>query len=209
MVATGRPDPEGERLPGSIRERATELAEKVRSGATTVRKQVAQQAGEITQAVRDEAGRLLDEQKVRAAARVGGVASTMHRVAGVLQAARIDPVAGYVEGVAGGADRVSSYLEERQVREMVEDAGDAAKRYPAAFLGGMLAVGLALGLFVKVGRAAAETQTRGRRDRQIPPTEESEGRRGSTRRRPGRNEGSGTNGAHGRRKPAAAPRESD
>jgi hypothetical protein len=144
---------------GTVQELTAQLGVRVREGVRTIREQAAHQAGELAHAVRDEAGRWVDQQKEWAAGRVTNVGDAAHKAARVLRAANIDHLAGYVEGAAAGADEVSQYLGENDLAQMIDDAGELARRYPAVFAAGMFALGLAVGRFARAGQESQEDQS--------------------------------------------------
>jgi hypothetical protein len=153
----------------AVREISAELGGRVRDGVRTIRERAADKAGEVTETLRDEAGRWVDLQKEWAVGRVTGVADAVHKAARVLRAANIDGVAGYVEGAAAGADEVAEYLQDNDLRDMVDDAGDLAREYPTLFVAAMFALGLAAGRVARAGREIGQAQA---------PTGEAGNRRG-------------------------------
>lgn len=55
----------------------------------------------------------------------------------------------YVDKVADQIDRFSNYLEERDLDQLITEAGNMARRQPELFLGGAFLVGLMVGRFLK------------------------------------------------------------
>ena len=51
--------------------------------------------------------------------------------------------------MADHVERVSGYLEERDVNQLLEDAENFARRQPELFIGGALIAGLLVGRFIK------------------------------------------------------------
>ena len=152
------------RLLEMMKGRAAEVADLVKKGARTVAEQAVEKAGEAAKVVKDEADRVIDDQKGRTASRVGSVGSAIHQAARVLRAGRIEKVADYAEAAAEEVDEVTRYLRGRDMQEMIADATTVVRRYPVAFLGGMLVAGLALARFVKAGQPEESGEASGREE---------------------------------------------
>jgi len=143
-----------------FRERAAEVAGTVRDGAGNAVEQVKQKAADVTRAIsstlRDEAERLFDEQKGKAASKVGRYEKMIQQVAHALRAVKADPVAELVDSAAGQGGGGTDYLEERNLAQVLEDAGEVARRHPGMMIGGMFLTGLAVARFLKASDSRPE-----------------------------------------------------
>ena len=136
-----------------FKQRAADVAGSVRDGAGGAVEQVKHKAADVTRAItstlREEAERLFDEQKGKAASKVGRYGKTIHQVAHALRAVKADPVAELVDSAGGHVEGLTDYLEERNLTQVLEDAGEVARRHPGMMIGGMFLTGLALARFLK------------------------------------------------------------
>lgn len=111
-----------------LKEKAHSTAERaktqVRSIADSSRTEVAAQIGGIGRALRSAGDRLREDEHGAQASR-------------------------YSEMLADRADRVSRYLDEHDAGELFGEVENLARKSPMLFLGGCLAVGFALGRFLK------------------------------------------------------------
>jgi hypothetical protein len=135
-----------------------ELAERARDGARVAREQVALKASEAAGALADEANRYVDERKGRAVDRVDRVASATHQTANILRAAKLGAASEYIEHAAVAMDGLTDYLEEGDVRQLLDDAADLARRHPAIAAAGVVVAGLAVGRFLAAGRLAEQSR---------------------------------------------------
>jgi hypothetical protein len=168
-----------------LKGRAAEVAGAVRGGATEAAGQVKEKATQMTKAisktVKEEAERLFDEQKGKAASKVSRYGKVIHQAAHALKAVKADGLAEYVDGAAEKVEGVTDYLEERNLAQVLQDAGEVARRHPGMTIGGMFVAGFALARFLK----ASESREDGGED----SGDEDEGEE-SSRGRPARGGGS-------------------
>jgi hypothetical protein len=145
-----------------FKRRAADAAGTVRDGAGGAVEQVKQKAADVTRAItntlRDEAERLFDEQKGKAASKVGRYGKMIHQVAHALRAVKADPVAELVDSAGGRVEGLTDYLEERNLAQVLEDAGEVARRHPGMMIGGMFLTGLALARFLKASESRQEDE---------------------------------------------------
>lgn len=88
-------------------------------------------------------------QKERIAGRVENVAGVLRQASAQLRAQDQGTVAQYADKAAEQVDRLSGYVRERDVRELVNEVEQFARRQPALFLGGAFALGLLGARFLK------------------------------------------------------------
>ena len=160
-----------------VREKAAGVAERVIGGTREVKEQVMQKASELTRAVTDgvkeEAERFFDEQKGKLGSKVQRVSKVINQAAHALKAVKADAVAEAVDAAAERVEQASSYIEKRNLGDLMSDAEDIARRHPGLMLGGLFVVGLAAARFAKAsatpqespGGAGASTSRAGKRRR--------------------------------------------
>jgi hypothetical protein len=90
--------------------------------------------------------------ETRKAQAIGGlqdVAEAVRQTGVVLRHQNKEQMANYTEKVAHQVERISSYLEEKDVDELLMEAENLARRQPGIFLAGAFGVGLLIGRFIK------------------------------------------------------------
>jgi hypothetical protein len=125
--------------------------------ATSAVSDIAHQAGDR---VRDQASRaasqvqeqsqaFLSEQKEVAADHIEGVARVLHDTVDQLRQRSPGVVTDYAERAVQSLDSFANSLRDRDVRDLVTQVEDFARRQPVIFLAGSVAVGFALARFLK------------------------------------------------------------
>jgi hypothetical protein len=169
-----------------LKERAAEVVGSVRESAGTAAEQVKQKATEMSRAItgtiKEEAERLFDEQKGKAASKVTRFGKVMHQAAHALHAVKADGLADYVDETGNKIEGLTDYLEERTLAQVIQDAGEVARRHPGMVIGGMFVTGLAVARFLK---ASASREDEGGESADDSGEEESAGggRSGASSRR--------------------------
>ncbi len=97
-----------------------------------------------------------DRGKEQAALGITQVADSIRRVSLDMQGTQ-PQIAGVAETAADQAERLASYLQETDAREIISTVENAARRQPLIFLGGAFLLGFAASRFI---RAAGGGQTR-------------------------------------------------
>jgi hypothetical protein len=123
-------------------------------------KQAASQAKEAASGVidqaKDQATTRVDQRRQTAASGVQAVAHAFRNMGDDLRNREEGPVAEYAaeigHAIGGQAERLANYLRQRDVRQLVGDAEDFARRSPAVFLGSAFVLGLAASRFLKSSR---------------------------------------------------------
>lgn len=130
---TGGSSFEGERdTQGKVHRTADKARSQVRSFADSSRSELADRIGGIARALRNVGEQLRSEEGSGARA------------------------SQFTDMLADRADRVSQYLEEHDAGELIERVENIAKKNPAVFLGGCIALGFALGRFLKASPEQGE-----------------------------------------------------
>ncbi len=103
--------------------------------------QAQQTAGQVTGQAKQQATSQLESQKGHLVDTLVTVSQALRQTGQKLNEQQQGPVAGYVERTAEQVERTTNYLRTRDVRELVADTQDLARREPALFLAGALALG--------------------------------------------------------------------
>ena len=111
-------------------------------------------AGQAFGAATKRATEVLDEQKGTVAGGLTTVADTIKQVGENLTTAEepnkiTETAAKYTNSLAEQIENLSGYFERKDVRDMVRDVETFARRYPAYFLGGAVALGFIAARFLK------------------------------------------------------------
>lgn len=121
-----RQDLKKQELKQKARRTADRARGQVRSAADSGRSQLATQISGIGRALRDAGDKLREDEQGEKASQ-------------------------YTEMLADRADQISRFLEEHDASEIYGEVENVARKSPALFLGGCLAIGFALGRFLKAG----------------------------------------------------------
>lgn len=124
----------------------------------------------------------LEDRKSRAADTLGGVAHALLAASDQLGSQQEGAARPYVERLAHQVDRVSNFLEQTDVEQVADDVGQFARRHPALFIGGALALGIVGARFLKSsGRHVHEEASSSRRMTQMgyPPADGAYGATGT------------------------------
>lgn len=157
---TGGDEPDVVEQLRELKDKAAEVAHGVREGATEAAGQVKRKAVDMTKAitgtVKEEVERLFDEQKGKASSKVARYGKVIHQAAHALKAVKADGLAEYVDAAAEKVEGVTDYLEERNLAQVLEDAGEVARQHPAVTIGSMFVAGFALARFLKASASREE-----------------------------------------------------
>jgi len=117
-------------------------------------------AGQVSEQAKQQASSQLESQKGRAVDSLVTVAQALRQTGQHLQQQDQSAVAGYVEQAAERVETVTNYLRGRDVPQLMADTQDFARRQPALFLTGAIALGFLGGRFLmSSGRRAAPQQS--------------------------------------------------
>ncbi len=110
---------------------------------------------------RDQAASRADQQRQTLASGMQAVAQAFHSLGSDLGSKEQGPVAQYAaeigHAIGGQVEQVASYLQNRDVRQLITETEDFARRSPAIFLGSAFALGLMASRFLKSSRPASES----------------------------------------------------
>jgi hypothetical protein len=109
-----------------------------------------QTANQVKDRAVERADQAFSQQKHAWAGQVEGLAQSLHRAAGSMeQDQQAAPLARYAHNAADSLSRLSSNLRDRDLRDLVDDVQQMARRQPGLFIGGALALGFGLVRFLK------------------------------------------------------------
>jgi len=117
--------------------------------ATDAVEQIQAQAGQLVELARDQVTGQITSQKARAADGLGALAATVRQVGQQTRQQDTGPLADYIEGAADQLAQLATTLREQDVAELGETVSGFARRQPALFLAGAVALGFAGVRFLK------------------------------------------------------------
>lgn len=167
-----------ERNPGGAQ--SGEVTQQAKQQGQQLTRQARQQAGELATRGGEQVKSQLANQKHEAAQRLTPIQTALRETAQQLRKQGQGPVAEYADKTSDGVERVSSYLRETDVDEMVEEARGFARSRPAFFLGGALALGFLGARFLKSSSQEAASGGNGQPVAALPPASETPAAVGST-----------------------------
>ena len=126
-----------------------EMEEQNKSTVGQVAEQVQQKAKELTSEAQEQAKSAVETRKEQAVEGLEGIAQAFRQTGQNLRTSEQGAVADYSEQVANQIERLSSFLSERNVDQLLGDAESYARSHPELFLGGAFALGLLVGRFIK------------------------------------------------------------
>jgi len=116
---------------------------------TPILQQTQQKAGELMGQARSQVTSQLESQKERVSGTLCNVAEAMRHTSEQLRQQNQEPVAQIAERAADTVDRITGYLNERDVRQILNSVESYAREQPAVFIGGAFALGLLMARFFK------------------------------------------------------------
>lgn len=131
-----------------------------------VKETVGAAANQAVGQAKEKAGSVLDEQKTNLASGITSVADSIRQVGENLSSSnennQVAALAGkYGDTLAQQVEKFSSYIDEREIKELVRDVEQFAKRNPLLFVGGAFALGVLAARFLK----SSSNQSAGKRAR--------------------------------------------
>lgn len=136
-----------------LRVHASDAADKVKdlgAQATSASHDLKDKAGELLGNAKgmasDAGGKVtgaIEDQKTAGANRVKSISDAIRRAAGELEQ-ELPPAATYIKRAADELDHMADAVQRRDVRQIVSDVQDFAKRQPATFLGAAVLGGFAV-----------------------------------------------------------------
>ncbi len=109
----------------------------------------ANQARGVMDRIRESATSQLSSQKDRATDGLGSLAHAVRQSTQSFRDNQQDTVAQYIESAADQIEQFSARVRERDVKDLVQDVQQFARRQPAVFIGAAFAVGVVAARFLK------------------------------------------------------------
>jgi len=139
------------------------------SAISDTAKQAASQAKDaasnMLDQAKDQAASRIDQQRQTLASGIQAVANAFRSMGEDLRNKEEGPVAQYGaeigQAIGGQVERLGSYLQGRDIHQLITEAEDFARRSPAVFLGSAFVLGLAASRFLKSSRPAASSRSNG------------------------------------------------
>lgn len=110
-----------------------------------------EQAGRLVDAAREQATEQIATQKDRAASSLGILAQALHQAGQQVREQDDTKLATYVDSAADQVERLAGALEERDILQLINEAGRFARREPALFLASAFALGFVGTRFLRSG----------------------------------------------------------
>ena len=126
-----------------------EVTEQAKQQGQQLAQQARQQAGELANRGSEQVKYQLTNQKHEASQRMVPVQTALRETGQQLRKQGQGSVAQYADTAADQLERFSGYLRETEVDEIVDEARGFARRRPAVFLGGAVALGFLATRFLK------------------------------------------------------------
>lgn len=122
-------------------------------------------AGQTLGQVKDKAASVIGEQKTNLATGINTVADSIRQIGENLRTGdennQIASLVGkYGDTLAGRVEKLSSYIDDKELSELVHDVETFARRNPALFVGGAFALGVIAARFLKSSRQQSSSGRR-------------------------------------------------
>lgn len=130
-------------------EKAKNLAQEKTATVREKAEEIADDAKSKMNQASHQAKSTVSDQKEQAASQLHGVAQALRQTSDELREQDQGMFASFSNQAADQADRLSGYLQERDMGDLVRDAEDFARRQPELFIGGAFTLGLLAARFLK------------------------------------------------------------
>lgn len=118
--------------------------------------QAGESVGHLAERATDLGMKQADRGREQAAEGINHVADTIRRVSEEMQSEQ-PAIANAAQTAAEQAEKLASYLQQTDAREILRTVEDAARRQPVLFLGGAFLLGLAASRLIKAGGRGANS----------------------------------------------------
>jgi ElaB/YqjD/DUF883 family membrane-anchored ribosome-binding protein len=157
-AAAATPDEASERLTKGM---AGDMAEPPKAPAEAAGEAVERGAVAVGDQLREAAESLLHEQKERVAEAAHGFADVLRQAAHSFEREQKRMAASYVDQAATQIDRFSETVRRQSLQDMLASAEDIARRQPALFLTGAVAIGFVVGRMLSRSGDGGTPRTQG------------------------------------------------
>jgi hypothetical protein len=134
---------------GSMTGPTADAAAKVMDQTAEVLGHAQEQAASIVNMASQQATSQLGLRKDLAASTLGVLASALHEASQQMRQQDETAIAGYIDSAAGQIEQVSTMLREQDINQIINTTAQFARRQPALFLAGALALGFIGTRFLK------------------------------------------------------------
>jgi hypothetical protein len=131
-----------------LKNKASELTDTVSRTAKDQGAALATAAKGIATEAAGKVGTALDQQKAAGANYIGSIAQAAHRAAGEFDE-EVPQAARYIRQAADQLEGVANAVRERDMRELVDEVQNFARKQPTLFFGGAMLLGFAAIRFLK------------------------------------------------------------
>lgn len=145
----GTPPPGRDHGKADLREEVKESAPEAREGARSTMEQAKEQVARAAHEAETRTRSMIESQKGAAADSVHNVADALRKTAHQLDDQNQRMAGQLTNWAAEGLDRFSQSLRERDLGALLNQAEDVARRQPAVFIGGAVALGFVVSRFLK------------------------------------------------------------
>jgi ElaB/YqjD/DUF883 family membrane-anchored ribosome-binding protein len=152
---------------GTVGQRQSDMGAKLGSVMDTAKDQAgqfAQKSSEVTGQAMDKARaqvkNTLSDTKARAATSLSHVADAFRSSSQQLDQQGHSHFSQYADAAADQVGNVCNYLNDKSIDDIVSDTEDFARREPALFVGGALALGILAGRFLRSSSPSPSTDWR-------------------------------------------------
>lgn len=138
----------------------TEAGDAIKDTAQGLIDKAKDTAGQAYEMAAEKAAEKLDEQKAVVTSGLASVADSIKQVGETLretdeQTGVTEITAKYGDRLAGQIEQISNYFEKNDLRGIVRDVEDFARKNPAVFIGGAFALGILAARFLKSSTPSA------------------------------------------------------
>jgi hypothetical protein len=155
LQPAGQGSGEGQNSVQQAKDQAKELAQGAKEQVKSLTSDAKEGAKDVAKQARDHVQGLIGQQKDQAADRLGSLASALRDAGRKLnQDEAAGDVGQYADRAAGQVERLSKYLRQSDLTNLVRDTESFARRRPEVFLGGTIIAGLMLARFLKASAPA-------------------------------------------------------
>ncbi len=138
-----------------------QVKEQARQQGQQLAQQARQQASDLANRGGEQVKSQLENQKHNASQRMVPIQTALRETAQQLRRQGQGPVAGYADQASDQVERFSGYLRETSVEEITDEVRGFARRRPALFVGGAVALGFLGTRFLKSSSQQAPSGDQG------------------------------------------------
>ena len=140
-----------------IRAKADETTEKLKRSAKETAAELQHKAEQIGEDAKRQGQAYAEEQKRYVSDEMHGAADALHGAADKFREHEQERIARYIDQAATSLDDISSSLRQQDFDQLLNKTQNFAREQPAIFLGGAVAIGFALGRFLKSSARHSES----------------------------------------------------